>query len=66
MHYSIAVVLAVCSAHVSAHGVVTQIQGANGVNMPGLSGVLSVPFVADSTRCTYNIYYGFSDRWHPS
>lgn len=44
MHYSIAVVLAALSAHVSAHGVVTQIQGANGVNMPGLSG-MSVVFL---------------------
>lgn len=37
MKYSLALVAAV-AAHVSAHGVITEIQGANGVNMPGLSG----------------------------
>lgn len=33
-----AALLATLAVHVSAHGLVTQIQGANGVNMPGLSG----------------------------
>lgn len=37
MRYSLAI-LAAIAAHVSAHGVITEIQGANGVNMPGLSG----------------------------
>ena len=41
MRYSI-VFLAALSASVQAHGVITQVQGANGVNMPGLS-------VADGT-----------------
>ncbi|KAF2798220.1 hypothetical protein K505DRAFT_268186 [Melanomma pulvis-pyrius CBS 109.77] len=36
MRYSLAI-LAAIAAHVSAHGVITEIQGANGVNMPGLS-----------------------------
>ncbi|PZC99170.1 DUF3129 domain containing protein [Pyrenophora tritici-repentis] len=41
MRYSI-VFIAALSASVQAHGVITQVQGANGVNMPGLS-------VADGT-----------------
>ncbi|KAL1856727.1 hypothetical protein Plec18170_003698 [Paecilomyces lecythidis] len=51
MHYSIAVVLAALSAHVSAHGVVTQIQGANGVNMPGLSVIDGTPRDCSSPLC---------------
>lgn len=39
MRYSLAVIAAI-AAHASAHGVITEIQGANGVNMPGLSGML--------------------------
>ena len=39
---STVIALAALLAQVSAHGVVTEIQGANGVNMPGLS-------VADGT-----------------
>lgn len=39
MRYSITFIAAVAST-VSAHGVLTEIQGANGVNMPGLSGKL--------------------------
>jgi hypothetical protein len=31
-------VLAALVASVSAHGVITEVQGANGVTMPGLSG----------------------------
>jgi hypothetical protein len=42
MRYSIAALLATLVAHVSAHGLVTQIQGANGVDMPGLSGEYSL------------------------
>lgn len=44
MHFThaTALALAALAAHVAAHGVVTEIQGANGVNMPGLS-------VADGT-----------------
>lgn len=38
MRYSLAFTSII--AVVSAHGVITQIQGANGVNMPGLSGML--------------------------
>ncbi|KAF1983140.1 hypothetical protein K402DRAFT_297092, partial [Aulographum hederae CBS 113979] len=41
MRYSLAVIAAI-AAHVSAHGVITEIQGANKVTMPGLS-------VADGT-----------------
>lgn len=37
MRYSLAAIAAL-TASVSAHGVITQIQGANGVTMPGLSG----------------------------
>jgi hypothetical protein len=37
MHYSIAFIAAL-TATVQAHGVITEIQGANGVTMPGLSG----------------------------
>lgn len=42
MRYSVAVAIAAFLAQASAHGVITQIQGANGVTMPGLS-------VADGT-----------------
>jgi len=37
MRYSLAFVAAL-TATVQAHGVITEVQGANGVNMPGLSG----------------------------
>jgi hypothetical protein len=37
MRYSIAFIAAL-AATVQAHGVITEVQGANGVNMPGLSG----------------------------
>ena len=39
MYFTRATVLALATlaAQVAAHGVVTEIQGANGVNMPGLS-----------------------------
>jgi hypothetical protein len=39
MRYSM-VFIAAIAATVQAHGVITEIQGANGVNMPGLSGKL--------------------------
>ena len=39
---SAALALAALAAHVAAHGLITEVQGANGVNMPGLS-------VADGT-----------------
>lgn len=42
MYYSSALLIAALAAHASAHGVITSIQGANGVTMPGLS-------VADGT-----------------
>jgi hypothetical protein len=41
MRYSVLAVAAI-AAQVSAHGVITEIQGANGVNMPGLSGTHSL------------------------
>lgn len=37
MRYSILAIAAI-AAQASAHGVITEVQGANGVNMPGLSG----------------------------
>lgn len=40
MRYSLAF-LAALAASAQAHGVITEIQGANGVNMPGLSGTSS-------------------------
>ncbi|GME48013.1 hypothetical protein GTA08_BOTSDO01572 [Neofusicoccum parvum] len=43
MHYSAVVLLAALVAQSSAHGVVTEIQGANGVNMPGLSVIDGTP-----------------------
>jgi hypothetical protein len=36
MHFSPALIIALAAA-VSAHGVVTEIKGANGVTMPGLT-----------------------------
>jgi len=47
MRYSLAVIAAI-AAHASAHGVITEIQGANGVNMPGLSGISSYPTISFS------------------
>ena len=39
MQYTSSIVLlAFAAANVFAHGVISEIQGANGVNMPGLSG----------------------------
>jgi len=38
MHTSHSLVISVLAIQASAHGVVTMIRGANGVNMPGLSG----------------------------
>ncbi|EKG20542.1 hypothetical protein MPH_02069 [Macrophomina phaseolina MS6] len=43
MHYSAVVLLAALAAQTTAHGVVTEIQGANGVNMPGLSVIDGTP-----------------------
>lgn len=40
MRYSLAAIAAF-AASTSAHGVITAVQGANGVTMPGLSGKLS-------------------------
>jgi hypothetical protein len=42
MQYSI-VFLAAIASSVSAHGVITEVQGANGVNMPGLSVIDGTP-----------------------
>jgi hypothetical protein len=44
MHWSTTfVAVTAFYTHVSAHGLVTEIQGANGVNMPGLTGMLLIP-----------------------
>ncbi|KAF2628403.1 hypothetical protein BU25DRAFT_35195 [Macroventuria anomochaeta] len=43
MRYSIAFAAAALASSVSAHGVITQVQGANGVNMPGLSAIDGTP-----------------------
>jgi hypothetical protein len=48
MRYSLCFVAAI-AATVSAHGVVTEIQGANGVNMPGLSGKYRSVYSLDHT-----------------
>ncbi|KAF2251162.1 hypothetical protein BU26DRAFT_563106 [Trematosphaeria pertusa] len=50
MRYSLAVIAAI-AAHASAHGVITEIQGANGVNMPGLSVADGTPRDCASPRC---------------
>ncbi|KAF2740264.1 hypothetical protein EJ04DRAFT_239503 [Polyplosphaeria fusca] len=50
MRYSIALIAAI-AAHVSAHGLVTEIQGANGVNMPGLSVTDGTPRDCASPGC---------------
>jgi len=50
MHCSLFFTLAAFAVQASAHGLVTQIQGANGVTMPGLSGtVLSIHLSIDSS-----------------
>jgi hypothetical protein len=42
MQYTSAILLvAFAATNVFAHGVVTEVQGANGVTMPGLSGMQS-------------------------
>ena len=38
MHATQSIVISLLAAQASAHGVVTMIRGANGVDMPGLSG----------------------------
>ncbi|KAF3034033.1 hypothetical protein E8E11_004362 [Didymella keratinophila] len=43
MRYSIAFAAAALASSVSAHGVITEVQGANGVNMPGLSVIDGTP-----------------------
>jgi|TARA_R110002003_G_scaffold235_4_gene16986 hypothetical protein len=48
MRYSLAFIAAI-AATVQAHGVITEIQGANGVNMPGLSGTHLLPIVVYTT-----------------
>lgn len=50
MRYSLAVIAAI-AAHASAHGVITEVQGANGVNMPGLSVADGTPRDCASPRC---------------
>jgi len=51
MKNSISVLVALYAAHAAAHGVVTQIKGANGVVMPGLSVVDGVPRDCASPFC---------------
>jgi hypothetical protein len=46
MHPADFLLLAVLAGPATAHGVVTMIRGANGVNMPGLSG--TSPFLSSS------------------
>jgi len=50
MRYSFAVIAAI-AAHASAHGVITEIQGANGVNMPGLSVIDGTPRDCPTPGC---------------
>ncbi|KAF2262825.1 hypothetical protein CC78DRAFT_467198 [Lojkania enalia] len=50
MRYSF-VAIAALAAHASAHGVITEVQGANGVNMPGLSVTDGTPRDCASPRC---------------
>jgi len=50
MKYSLALIAAI-AAHVSAHGVITEIQGANKVTMPGLSVEDGTPRDCASPRC---------------
>lgn len=51
MLYSISFVAALLAAQAAAHGVVTEIQGANGVSMPGLSAVDGTPRDCPSPGC---------------
>lgn len=51
MHFSSAVI-AIFAASVSAHGVITEIKGANGVTMPGLT-------IADGTPRDCTSKYAF-------
>lgn len=51
MHFSHFAVVAAFAASVSAHGVVTEIQGANGVNMPGLTVADGTPRDCSSNGC---------------
>lgn len=52
MKYCSAILLAAFAAtNVSAHGVVTQVQGANGVTLPGLSLIDDTPRDCASPRC---------------
>lgn len=51
MHYSTLPLVAVLATAVSAHGVVTSIQGANGVTMPGLSVADGTPRDCSSNGC---------------
>lgn len=52
MQYSSAILIAAFAAtHVFAHGVVTEVQGANGVNLPGLSVADGTPRDCPSPGC---------------
>ncbi|KAK1755406.1 hypothetical protein QBC47DRAFT_188894 [Echria macrotheca] len=51
MHTTHSLVLSVFALQASAHGVVTMIKGANGVNMPGLSVADGTPRDCSTNRC---------------
>ncbi|KAK4448346.1 hypothetical protein QBC34DRAFT_465687 [Podospora aff. communis PSN243] len=51
MHTSHSLLVSVFAIQASAHGVVTMIRGANGVNMPGLSVADGTPRDCSSNRC---------------
>ena len=52
MKYSSAVLIAAFAAtNVFGHGVITEVQGANGVNLPGLSVIDNTPRDCASPRC---------------
>lgn len=54
-------------ASASAHGVITSIEGANGVSMPGLSGTAhAAPSVIALPENSLADLARVSDRWHSS
>jgi hypothetical protein len=59
MRYSIAFTAAL-AASVQAHGVITAVQGANGVTMPGLSGKLFSPKVSVGVLSLLTLYFSQS------
>lgn len=51
MYFSTAVVAAALAGQISAHGVITMVMGANGVNMPGLSTMDGTPRDCPTPNC---------------